>query len=624
MPQKCITFIGTLDGDQHFTESEVLAALANEAETLKLRAEFVGRPATRIFADQHIVLKLRDEIGFSEELAKEWTKNTLEKERRLGVHHPSKTWLLLKDEVTGQVSVGNVTPRMLPLHLIFQHPPATKKERVKYLAWLTHTFELCLKLGKEQGIKLDEGLSNFTLSNDNHVYYVDDEYYMWDGFVSFSAMLAVFIRNQVWLDGAFMQGVGETLSALVDEIFADITARASIAHQLQNAYIPQGKKQKLSRKLCQVLAQPQADEVKNAKAEPHKLLAACRKLRNVRCNLNELSQQYSAKRLLDNKQTLQAQQNVVDQPSVDTSATSTDVAEDISPQPEVIVATNKDTHETSKRAESRHKDHVAASQTDEAVDSERSETLAFSDRYVAVLADIHANQEAFDAVLEKLAEKGITQGIVLGDIVGYGPDPEYCIDRLKALGFAVIKGNHDHGAATGNFERGFSRHAKTVIEWTHKRLDQTYRDWLYYLPPVLETQEWLAVHGAPIDPSFFYGYVYEMTYQDNLDYLREHQRNICLHGHSHMPGAYQMLAGQERGRYLDENIRLGGKRYTLFCPGSVGQPRNGAPLAQFAILDRNDMSIEMCSVPYDVEKTADKMRANGFPQPLWERLLLGQ
>lgn len=245
-------------------------------------------------------------------------------------------------------------------------------------------------------------------------------------------------------------------------------------------------------------------------------------------------------------------------------------------------------------------------------------------RYYAIMADIHANDAALDCVLNFYREHNITQGIVLGDIVGYGPEPQGCIERLQESPFEIIKGNHDHAVATNNTSRGFSQLAKTVIDWTIGQLSQQHRDWLHNLPVCSHHPHWLAVHGAPIDPAFFYGYVYQMTAEENLDYLQQKAIPLCLHGHSHTPGVYARDRRQCDHYITDATINLGSYNHSLVCPGSVGQPRNGHQETQCAIYDREKQEMVFVALPYRVDSVVEKMKHHGLPDKLWQRLLTGK
>jgi predicted phosphodiesterase len=244
-------------------------------------------------------------------------------------------------------------------------------------------------------------------------------------------------------------------------------------------------------------------------------------------------------------------------------------------------------------------------------------------RYLALLGDIHANLPALDAVLGFLREQGISRGLVLGDVVGYGPYPCECIERIAESDFTAIKGNHDHAAATGSMAKGFSQMAQWCLDWTIPLLDEAHRSWLASLPLSLEGEGWLAVHGAPVDPGCFNGYVYVMTYEDNLDNLEQRGIPLCFHGHTHVPAIYARLANRRSGCFTDPEQNLVGYGHALVCPGSVGQPRNRQAGAQVAIWDRSEQKLSFVTLPYDVESTVRAMRDAGFPDGLGQRLLTG-
>lgn len=244
-------------------------------------------------------------------------------------------------------------------------------------------------------------------------------------------------------------------------------------------------------------------------------------------------------------------------------------------------------------------------------------------RYLALLGDIHANLPALDTVLEFLRQRGISQGLVLGDCVGYGPHPRECVERVAESKFAAIQGNHDHAAATGLVGQGFSQTARWALEWTLPRLDAAHRHWLAALPLCREGEHWLAVHGAPVDPGYFNGYVYAMTYEDNLAHLKLRGIRLCFHGHSHVAAVYAERANGRQDCCAAENQALADYRHALVCPGSVGKPRNRRTAAQFGIWDREEQRLNLISLPYDVEATLGAMRDAGFPDSLRQRLAGG-
>jgi diadenosine tetraphosphatase ApaH/serine/threonine PP2A family protein phosphatase len=242
-----------------------------------------------------------------------------------------------------------------------------------------------------------------------------------------------------------------------------------------------------------------------------------------------------------------------------------------------------------------------------------------ADRRFALLADIHANLPALDAVLAELDRLGVRHAVVLGDLVGYGPHPAQCIARVRSRGYPAIMGNHDHAAATLQFGGGFSKPAASVIRWTREVLDEADIAWLGSLPAYLRHDDWLAVHGAPVDPTFFNAYVYRQTFEDNLANLAERGIRWCFHGHTHIAGVYRMRRGVSEW-CADAHVDLSGSDNALVCPGSVGQPRGGGTGAQFAVFDAVSRQLELREVDYPVGIVARDMRERGLPEELVRKL----
>jgi predicted phosphodiesterase len=245
-------------------------------------------------------------------------------------------------------------------------------------------------------------------------------------------------------------------------------------------------------------------------------------------------------------------------------------------------------------------------------------------RPFALLADIHANAAALEAVLAELDANGIAEALVLGDLVGYGPEPEACVAAIRARGWPTLLGNHDYGVAHGDFNKGFSSLGRRVAEWTAERLGRDDLDWLAALPDTLEGEGWMAVHGAPADQAKLLAYVYRMTYEANLDYLAGRGVRCCFHGHTHIQGVYFR---NDRGDGFSEAPvqSIADYVHCLVCPGSVGQPRgrNGTQ-ARYAVVDPGTWLLELKQVDYEVERTVAAMASQGLPEALGQRLLVGE
>jgi diadenosine tetraphosphatase ApaH/serine/threonine PP2A family protein phosphatase len=241
---------------------------------------------------------------------------------------------------------------------------------------------------------------------------------------------------------------------------------------------------------------------------------------------------------------------------------------------------------------------------------------------VAVVADIHANLTAFDAVA---ADWGEIDGLwCLGDVVGYGPDPNECVARLRALEHVCVAGNHDW-AALGRIDTGdFNPAARAAADWTAAALSSDTRAYLESLTETLVLEPFTLVHGSPRSPIWEY-LLDAAAARVNFDLFRT---DYCLIGHSHVP---LMFATREDGR-IDARLlapegplELAGARRFL-NPGSVGQPRDGDPRASFAILELDGprTSFELQRVEYPIAETQARMRDLGLPEPLAQRLSFGR
>ena len=248
-------------------------------------------------------------------------------------------------------------------------------------------------------------------------------------------------------------------------------------------------------------------------------------------------------------------------------------------------------------------------------------------RYLVLLADIHGNHAALDRALAHVDGLPGAEIWVLGDIVGYGPEPAACIERLRQRrDTRVIKGNHDHAVAlgeTGRGLRGLSPTARRIIDWTATVLSADDRSWLMELPAFHAEEDWLAVHGAPQDPTYFNGYVYHMTFENNLENLRARGISVCLHGHTHMAGAYRRKGTEDEG-LLQGPFDLAEADHWLICPGSVGQPRGGFPGCELAVIDRERRVVDPVRLDYDIDSVITAIHEAGLPSHLGDRLLTGR
>lgn len=246
-------------------------------------------------------------------------------------------------------------------------------------------------------------------------------------------------------------------------------------------------------------------------------------------------------------------------------------------------------------------------------------------RYL-VLSDIHANLEAFEAVLAAAEPIGYDRILVLGDLVGYGADPNAVIEKVRDLDpHALIRGNHDKVGSGLESPEGFNAIAKSAIRWTYEALTADNRDWLAALPagPVIVDELIEICHGTPFDED---AYVF-----DDLDALRSlhtSERQLCLFGHTHVQVGYALSGDQFTLTTLDDsrplNIILTNGSKHLINPGSVGQPRDGDPRAGYAIVDVERRQVLIYRTPYDIEQARARIIEEGLPDILAQRLALGR
>lgn len=244
---------------------------------------------------------------------------------------------------------------------------------------------------------------------------------------------------------------------------------------------------------------------------------------------------------------------------------------------------------------------------------------------LALFADIHANRQAFSACLEAARTRGAERIICLGDIVGYGADPEWAVDTVMGLvddGAIALRGNHDN--AIGTPSESMNAEATAAIEWTRGRLSAPQRRFLAELPLTQREDDRLYVHADASSPA---RWRYIRDTPDAARSIEATDAHVTFCGHIHRPALYSMSSAAKMTSFIpttDVPVQLLGGRRWLAVIGSVGQPRDGNPAAAFAMLDTASREITYCRVPYDVETAAERIRANGLPHWLADRLLGGR
>ena len=239
----------------------------------------------------------------------------------------------------------------------------------------------------------------------------------------------------------------------------------------------------------------------------------------------------------------------------------------------------------------------------------------------AILGDIHSNLEAFETVLRDADDRGGFDKIwCLGDVVGYGPDPNECIERLRQFEHVCVAGNHDW-AAIGKIDTAdFNPVAARACYWTAEQLTAENVEYLQNLPLNICEEDFTLVHGSPREPIWEYLLSTEAA-QENFAHF---ETAYCLVGHSHVPLIFELAGDKTVYRLFTEGTNLElGKERMIINPGGVGQPRDGDSRASYAIYDTETRTIHNHRVEYDIPATQRKMAERGLPTPLILRLSVG-
>ena len=240
----------------------------------------------------------------------------------------------------------------------------------------------------------------------------------------------------------------------------------------------------------------------------------------------------------------------------------------------------------------------------------------------AILADIHSNLAAFQAVLCDIEDRGGFKQIwCLGDVVGYGPEPHDCLELLRGFDHICVAGNHDLAAAGKIDTMDFNRDAAMATDWTSAKLTDSDRLYLQTLPDMRIEDNFTLVHGSPRDPLWEY-LLSSIAAQSNMAF---YTTTFCLAGHSHVPVIFELIDGVVKARTFIDNVPLFlGENKLIINPGSVGQPRDGDPRASYILYNTDTNMVCLHRVSYDVKITQRRMESEGLPEYLIVRLAYGQ
>lgn len=235
---------------------------------------------------------------------------------------------------------------------------------------------------------------------------------------------------------------------------------------------------------------------------------------------------------------------------------------------------------------------------------------------IAILSDIHSNLEALEAAFDYIDREHIKTVYCLGDIVGYGPNPNECIEIIRERCDQVLMGNHDYAAiGLANIEY-FNDYAKASVYWTVSNLTGENTEYLRKLPFTYETDDFFLVHASPSEPSRWHYILSSEIAELEMKYFHQ---SVCFIGHSHVPVIY---SGEGVIRRTPVSLETKPGKYIINV-GSIGQPRDGDPALCFAVYEPERRMVEHIRLHYSVNRTYEKIIKSGLPVYLAERLLKG-
>lgn len=237
----------------------------------------------------------------------------------------------------------------------------------------------------------------------------------------------------------------------------------------------------------------------------------------------------------------------------------------------------------------------------------------------AIISDIHANLEAFEAVLADAEENKCTHFVCLGDVVGYNANPHECAERIRQMDWPIVKGNHDEQASLDESSRDFNEMAEAAIQWTRDNLTEEDKNWLRDLKLQRQVRDFTIVHST-LDTPEQWGYVFNSL--DAATSFAYQHTAVCFFGHTHVPMAFIKDEGVQRQQI--DKLRIDpGKKYFINV-GSAGQPRDGNWHAAYCIYHVESNVVEQRRLKYDLATAQKKIIDAGLPRLLAERLAVGR
>lgn len=238
-----------------------------------------------------------------------------------------------------------------------------------------------------------------------------------------------------------------------------------------------------------------------------------------------------------------------------------------------------------------------------------------------VFSDVHANIEALDAIIETLESSGVDRYVCLGDMVGYGPNPNEVVQRIQEICDICVLGNHDNVALGREDHEHFNPYAQSVIDWTQSVLTDDVKKFLSKRPYIERENGIYFVHASPKSPADWF---YVNSLDDSVEAFDFCPDQVCFIGHTHCP-SFVIKESDQSFKVLDgDYVELQETQRILINVGSVGQPRDKNPCTSACIYDTDHQSFELIRIPYDFGRTQHKMKALKFPAFLIHRLSSGR
>jgi predicted phosphodiesterase len=229
----------------------------------------------------------------------------------------------------------------------------------------------------------------------------------------------------------------------------------------------------------------------------------------------------------------------------------------------------------------------------------------------AIISDIHSNLEALTKAFELIDRESVSEVVCLGDVVGYGANPNECVNIVRGRCSIILRGNHDAAAVDPVTAEAFTRNARVAADWTRQQLSEENKQFLAGCPLTARREGILFVHSSPFQPEMWH---YVLAEEDLEDAFGGFTEQICFIGHSHFPGVFS-----EDGPAKAVNR---GARF-LVNVGSIGQPRDGNAKLSFGLFDTESWNYRNVRSDYPIQEAAEKILRAGLPRALADRLALG-